>query len=88
MTSAESIGIVGAVAGAHVVACLGGCWVTWLVLWQAWVLMGMFMCHSAPMQGPQQVACMLLLALVVPAATGLLPFMKLAGSVHSSIFFA
>ena len=31
-------GLVGGAAGSYVVACLGGCWIAWLVVWISWLI--------------------------------------------------
>lgn len=68
------LGLGGGWAGSHVVACLGGCWLTWLLLWLAWLAWAARLCCMGAMREGRQAAHVLALALLVPAALGVAPF--------------
>ena len=80
------LGLVGGAAGSYMVACLGGCWLAWLLLWLTWVgvAAGVLSWAEAEGQSPAAAAAsslevwrgvnMVLLALFLPLAAGALPF--------------
>ena len=68
------LGLVGGAAGSYVVACLGGCWVAWLMAWSSWVMAAggmLWWGEASSVWGGVNVAA---LAVVLPLAAGSLPF--------------
>ena len=68
------LGLVGGAAGSYVVACLGGCWVAWLMAWSSWVMAAGRMFWWGEASSIWGGVNVVTLALALPLAAGALPF--------------
>lgn len=78
------LGVFVAVAGGHVLHCLGGAWTVWLVLWWAWCA-SLALLHAAVHSRARLALLALLVAIVLPYFAAVVPFYAWSVSHHGAL---